>query len=260
LLPPATRLLLVERYIRETPIAEVAARMGLSSGAVEMRLQRGKLALRQVLANDLGAEAAAYGLVGAESNNWQETRIWCPVCGEHRLVGRFKPGQGELVLRCPGCCQGPDDAIWQADCPGLFEGVKGYKAAVSRQMKYSHDYFGQGLSNHAVVCARCNYPVPVQPEMLTDVLPAMRGSLGLRVKCARCGSTSSITHRGLVRCLPEVRRFWQEHPRIASLPEREIEAAGRPAIVTGFRSVRDGEQMDVVSLRDSFEVISISGT
>ena len=45
LLPEATRAVLVQRYIEDKPVAQVAERMGLSEGAVEMRLQRGKLAL-----------------------------------------------------------------------------------------------------------------------------------------------------------------------------------------------------------------------
>ncbi|MBI3971765.1 MAG: sigma-70 family RNA polymerase sigma factor [Chloroflexi bacterium] len=47
LLPPETRLVLVERLIEQIPQAEVALRLGLSEGAVEARLHRGKLALRR---------------------------------------------------------------------------------------------------------------------------------------------------------------------------------------------------------------------
>jgi RNA polymerase sigma factor (sigma-70 family) len=53
LLPPETREILVQKYVEECPQADVAARLGLTEGAVEARLQRGKLALRRVLTTDV---------------------------------------------------------------------------------------------------------------------------------------------------------------------------------------------------------------
>jgi RNA polymerase sigma-70 factor (ECF subfamily) len=61
LLPPETRAILVQRYVEESPYAEIAGRLGLSEDAVSTRLSRGKLQLRRVLAQDLAAEASDYG-------------------------------------------------------------------------------------------------------------------------------------------------------------------------------------------------------
>lgn len=49
LLPSASRDVLVRRYVDESPLAEIAGDLKLSEGAVAMRLQRGRLALQQVL-------------------------------------------------------------------------------------------------------------------------------------------------------------------------------------------------------------------
>src|SRR6185437_6882106 len=49
LLPAETRAVLIERYVLESPLAEVAARLGVQTSVAAMRLQRGKLALRRVL-------------------------------------------------------------------------------------------------------------------------------------------------------------------------------------------------------------------
>ncbi len=98
LLSADARELLVERYVRDAPYAEIATRLGLSEGQVEKRLQRGKLALRRVLTTDLLDDAAAYGL-SAEIDGWQGTRIWCPLCGRRRLEARFTRDR-ELWLRC----------------------------------------------------------------------------------------------------------------------------------------------------------------
>jgi hypothetical protein len=65
----------------------VALALGLSEGAVEARLHRGKLALRRLLTTELREDAAAYGLVAPERGAWQATRIWCLVCGQRRLWG-----------------------------------------------------------------------------------------------------------------------------------------------------------------------------
>lgn len=91
LLPAETRAALVERYIRESPQAEVARRLGLTEGAVEARLHRGKLALRRLLTTELSDEAVTYGLIQPRDVGWQTTRIWCPGCGKHRLEGMLQP-------------------------------------------------------------------------------------------------------------------------------------------------------------------------
>lgn len=62
-LAPETRAIVIARYIAESPHAEIAARLGMSTGAVKMRLKRGTLSLRRVLAAELGPAASAYGLV-----------------------------------------------------------------------------------------------------------------------------------------------------------------------------------------------------
>ncbi len=94
LLPADARAILMQKYVEESPHAEIAARLGVSEGAVAMRLQRGKLAFRRVLTTNLREEAAAYGIAGVDNDGWQATRIWCPNCGQQRLMSRFDRGSG----------------------------------------------------------------------------------------------------------------------------------------------------------------------
>jgi DNA-directed RNA polymerase specialized sigma24 family protein len=49
-LPAGTRAVLVARFVEQSAVGEIARRLDLSEGAVMMRLQRGKLTLRRVLA------------------------------------------------------------------------------------------------------------------------------------------------------------------------------------------------------------------
>ncbi len=79
LLPAGARDLLVERYTEDLPVAQIAARRDLSEGTAAVRLLRSKRALRRVLRNDLRGQALALGLIAPESDEWQATRIWCPL-------------------------------------------------------------------------------------------------------------------------------------------------------------------------------------
>ncbi len=44
-----------------------------------------------------------------------------------------------------------------------------------------------------------------------------------------------------------------------SLPPYEVETDGRPAIVTRFESVTEQARLEVVSARDSYEVLRVYG-
>ncbi len=50
------------------------------------------------------------------------------------------------------------------------------------------------------------------------------------------------------------------HPRLRKLPEREVEARGRPAIVTTFESVTGPARIDLVSARDTYETLAVHAT
>jgi RNA polymerase sigma-70 factor (ECF subfamily) len=99
LLPPETRAALIARYVEESPQAEIAARLGISEGAVAVRLHRGKLTRRRLLVSEFPDDAAAYGLIDS-AGDAQETRIWCPECGRHRLVKHRGTAPYEGRLSC----------------------------------------------------------------------------------------------------------------------------------------------------------------
>ena len=57
--------------------------------------------------------------------------------------------------------------------------------------------------------------------------------------------------------LPEGRSFQKEYPRIRQLPERELDAEGKPAIVTTFESLTNGERYAVVSAKETLRTLSV---
>ena len=255
LLPPATRRVLIETYIEESPQAEVAARLGVSEGAVAMRLQRGKLALRRILVTDLRDEAATYGLTPPDA--WMETRLWCPTCGTHRFVGGITRETGTLVLRCPSCVfSGVNMVPMERERP--LPGARPSGRALTRVMTWADGYFQQALTEGWAACCGCGQPAPLR-RWAGDHLPmAVRAARGVHIPCSACGCILDLLLPALALWRPEGRRFWHAHPRLRLLPERDVEADGRPAIVVGFASVTDAATLDIVADRETFRVLRIS--
>ncbi len=160
LLAPDTREVLVQRYVHESPHAEIGERLGLSEDAVSMRLARGKVVLRRLLASELREEAAAYGL--ADDDLWRETKIWCADCGARKLHARREAGA--IAFRCPGCTRIGPSSQYRLDNPSferLLGGVSRPTAILGRAAGWSREYFAGGAGSRAD-CTRCGSPVTVE--------------------------------------------------------------------------------------------------
>ena len=257
LLAPETRDILLHSYIHELPQAALAERLGLSEGALRVRLHRGKLALRRVLTTDLRHEASAYGLVNLETAEWQETRIWCPFCGERRLLSKIDAGSKGTIFRCPGPCLLPTCNIVNCDVLSLERPLTSQKALLSRLLLGCHTYYRQGLSSGHTTCGFCGSAVSVRTYAPLDLPGPLLEWYGLSIHCPACGhlDTTPLSHLSLD--LPETHQFWRAHPQMHLLPRREIEFAGRPALLISFQSRSDHARLDVISARDTFEVLRV---
>lgn len=256
LLPRETRRVLMEKYVEELPVGAIAERLGLSAGTVAVRLHRGRIALHRVLATDLRREAASYGLVAYEDDGWHETRIWCPLCGDRHLTGRFVASIGELALRCPDCTPAPDVYIAYAQLPELMRGIKSYKPALSRLLTWSDAYYRRRRHDRVLPCLFCGHPSLLRDGLPDDAPEIPQRISPLYVKCESCGQTASSAHAAIALCLPEGQRFWKAHPRMR-LQSSEVESAGSIAIVSSFASVTDSARFDVVTTRDTVEVVGV---
>jgi RNA polymerase sigma factor (sigma-70 family) len=252
-LPAETRQALVAKYIDGQPLAEVAARMGMSESALAARLHRGKRMLRRVLATELRDEAASYGLAPAEDDGWRETRIWCPACGARRFVGRLAPETDTFALRCPECY--PRDRIdfarWSGR--GLFRGLSSHGAALTRLSRSAHQFYHQSLSDGVAVCLRCG------ASAMMRCVRAQQSDFHLRVVCARCAATYAATLSGVLFCHPQTQSFWRDHPRMTTLPDRAIEYNGQRAALTSFVSRDGAARLDFVSDPLTFAIWRIDG-
>jgi hypothetical protein len=82
-------------------------------------------------------------------------------------------------------------------------------------------------------------------------------ALGVHVRCDDCRTISWSSLVGLAINLAKVRQFWQAHQRIAVLPTRHLDYGGCAALLTRFINVRGYEALDVVSTRDTLELLNI---
>jgi len=264
LLPPAARELLVRRYVDESPPAEIAGWLGLSEGAVAMRLQRGRRALQRVLRTDLREAAAEFNLVDdTEGGAWHATRIWCFYCGRHRLLGRLeRHADGVLFqLRCAAWCRGEGRYVSYSDGPALgalLGSVRSYKPALRRIMGWVDEYYrhGDAVKNTAA-CIGCGRDARVELTLPARVANGP-DKYGLHVHCAYCaGPPPHENLYGLAICTPQARRFWQSHPRIRVRPPRELEAEGRAALAIVFEQVNGAAELGVLVDRETFRCLRI---
>ncbi len=262
LLPPETRTVLVERYVKESSLNEIAARLHLNLGTVAMRIQRGKLAFQKVLTNEMQQELEPY-LLPATTIKPEQTRIWCPICGQQRLTGYINHAVGMLHLNCPLCMPGELD--WYMNMPiRLIGDVKGYGRAFARTLDWTHQFHQQYHVGQMVRCYACGELTPLREslrETLQETLqiPSWwhRPAFGWYYHCKACNDSFNIQIEGIVMSLPEIRQFFKEHKRIHQQPAREIEADGRAALLMTVESVTSKTQIDVMLARDTYQVLKI---
>lgn len=273
LLPEETRVVLVKRYVEESPLNTVASELGMNVSAVAMRLQRGKLALRRVLTTDLRHEIAPYAVESLESTQeqWEETPFYCFLCGKHRLLGIRRPDEGKLMLKCPGCNAGDDEVQSYNDVP-LLKGVKGFKPLVTRLRNWCGNFYWTGLREGAVPCDGCGRMLPVRivreddmPEWVREQNARTRWACPyperhICILCETCRASYRTVLEYLALELPEGRQFMQSHPRIRTLPTYEVETYGRRALVTRHESVTDNAILTVVADYETYRVLHVESS
>lgn len=261
LLPEESRALLVASYLQEKPLGVLARTMGLTEGTLRVRLHRGRLALRQVLATELREAAVEYGAAFPEDNGWRDSRIYCPFCGQHALRYRIDRATGEFSFLCAGEC--PGHAVvgtsWQ---PELVAKVQSPKSLVTRHCLYLAEDYRASLARGYKVCD-CGRQIPVQrwtPEMLrnADIPGASEDTpYGIHMPCPVCGGIDNATAWHLALDTEVAQRFWRRHPRMRALPMRQIERDGSPVIVTGFKDTTSQARLDILSDPQTYEVLRV---
>jgi RNA polymerase sigma factor (sigma-70 family) len=262
-LSPETREVLIARYIEESPLSELAQRLGTPTNTVAMRLQRGRLALRRVLTSEMASEALEYGLTNGDE--WEETSIWCLTCGNHRLRGLLRPAEAKLFLSCPQCNNINHTDLANTCEADLFHDLKRVKPALARVFGWIQRFYPTYLDTHQAPCLHCGSYVPLlllgslQETYNPEVIGLQHDDHGVYQFCQGCDTHNWTSLRGLALALPEGQRFMREHERIRELPEQEIEADGLATIVKRFESITDPARYEVVAARDTFQMLQVNG-
>ncbi len=259
LLPRETRDMLVARYLSEEAPREIALRFGLSEATLSVRLHRGRQALQQIFATTLREDAVIYGLIAEATETWQETRIWCPVCGEARLHGQLGGTPVHLQLRCTRCADSQGSFVDHVSYQGLLDGIKTFKAALNRVMVWGDPYYHRGVITGEILCQRCGRLAPLLTNRKTDARPAMLWKLGVHMECS-CNALNTSELAGMALFTPAGRNFWRVHPRIHLIPERYVETGARDTIVIGYKSVTGSATFDALYARDTLELIATNET
>lgn len=267
-LHPDARAALALRYLAGLPAAEVAARLGVGVNALDVRLSRARRELRGVLGGALRAEAAAFGLapevVTADDGaaGMRETRIWCPLCGDHRLLAWIDRASGEVHYFCPGCeppLGGQLGHIAGSRDPRLLEGVSSPKPILSRLLATLTEHYINGLAAGEVLCENCGRLARLVPHMPEEAPERLRDVPGLHKRCPYCGIVDVTDVGRLTLDLHATQRFWRAHPRIRLLPFGEVEAMGRPAVVVRFESADGAARHTAVWARETLDVLAVDG-
>lgn len=241
-LPVSTRMALLACYADDLPLSEVASTLQMTENAVAVRLHRGKLALRQLLASELSGDA---GLP-----MWQPTTIWCPYCGNQRLVMQAQSaGDESFWLRCPHCCS-PVGAYFMR-----------LQYQPQRNPIHVIDEFGRNLRqdlNDGMKCPFCGMAGRLNTTLSNGhVLQAGAWIVGRTCMCVPARCEMWLYHNEIALYTVEGLHFWRTHKRIRALPDQLIDINGVAAFLTRFESAVGRARLEVVTLRETCQVIQI---
>lgn len=260
LLPRDICTILIERYVHESSLAEIAALLETSPGSAAMRLHRGKIAFRRVLSTHFPQEIVHYVQQPLEKLTWGETNIWCTRCGRRHLRVRLPGSPRYLNFLCPAC-DIPDGTTGSIHCP-LSRSIKGYKRALQHSVKT----FQPESASETLPCPNCWQPLHFTTSF-AEALPAWcqhwRGAERseqdylLYACCTSCQLWMMLYAHSFLPGHPTIYRFWQQQQRIITLPAQEIEFAGRPAHLIRFESLTSAARIAAILARDRYEVLGV---
>lgn len=241
-LPPITREVLVQKYVENLRPKEIADRLGLNSGVVNVRMHRGKAMLRHFLLSD-DAYMDKLGLTVSEGS--EQTNIWCYLCGKSRLQGTVSIVQGmkRVTYECMnGCAQNPVVVAMGWGTKMLGES-KGYRRMLDSIIQKSTEMYLLGQKRGYIDCTRCGLPAPLTIDISK---PRSRPTAAMFRAPCNCGHIAWQYVSGLSMSFPQVQTFIQKHSRVRRMPAREVVCGGRRALLIRFESVLSSDSCECV--------------
>ncbi|HZS78903.1 MAG TPA: RNA polymerase sigma factor [Ktedonobacteraceae bacterium] len=244
-------------YLENVPQREVALQLGLTIGALELKLHRTRRRLRQLLNGELRAEAETFGLIDQEeSAGWRETRQWCWLCGKQRLRGileRATNGQSSMRLRCPDCSYRYNLDVTTAT---FLEGnTRSFRPAIKRALHEIGPFFSEMLNQQR--CVQCGSPVNIEVRAFGNgEMPYIPGRFYLYLQCPLCGiRATDIVSTFLSH--PKVLQFMLQHTRCISLPITHLRYSGQEALRSPIIDLDTGVQLIVIAHAETLRVLDV---
>jgi len=229
-------------YLADLPRREVAARLGLTLGALEARLHRSRAQLRLLLSGELRDEAEGLGLpLDADvAAGWRETREWCNFCGRRRLLGRFDPlpdGRVNFRLRCPACSRRFGGDVYSTGGMIPLAGQRAFRPALKRLIRRLKEHYALGsaraLADGWQPCPGCGRPAATRLIEPGGGIGAFADQVRLVIMCPRCGAivtpATFAAYWGDPAARPLALEFIEAHPRWQMEPDVIAEYDGQPA-------------------------------
>ena len=261
-LPASAREALELCYLAELPQREAALRLGVTIGALELRLHRARKQLRDLLSGALRPDAEAFGLLPGDepSTGWRESREWCNHCGRQRLRGIFEPmpnGRINFRLRCPSCSPGYVD---MHDTTGVVDlaGLHSFRPALKRMEQFCRPLYLGAWEGRQTFCMFCQKPVQ------TQLLPAQELESGflpdrfyIRLLCPEGHTSNAAVAYLLGFQQPQIRDFWIRHPRWVGEPNRLTEYAGQQALCLPMTDIASASRLTVFAHYPTLRILAM---
>lgn len=269
-LPASARQLVELSYLRNLPQRETAAQLGITQGALELRLHRIRRELKQVLSTELREDALAFGLPVSEEigSGWRESREWCNFCGRHRLLGVFEElvhGRVNFRLRCPACSPKFGGDIYSTGGLVPLAGTKSFHPALKRlisflKQHYAHDY-AAALQQGWHPCPSCHQPVPVELAPPGEAPGAFPSQWCIVFTCSTCGRIASpaafAAYWAHPTATPLALQFIEEHPRWIIEPDMATSYDGQSALQFRLADHTGGAQLSIYASTQTLHVLGV---
>jgi RNA polymerase sigma-70 factor (ECF subfamily) len=272
-LSQSTRELIELCYLAELPQREVAQRLDMSLGALELKLHRARRQLHQVLHGELRNDAQAFGLLlnEDEAMGWQEMRNLCWTCGKQRMRATFEQqpsGIRVFRVRCPDCSSryaadivhtGEFIPLGAAPSFHLIGTMRSFRPALKRTMldvaDYSATIFGQRR------CPVCQSIVQIDfidrntLESISNIAASPPPSVYLRIACPKC-KPYICEFSSVLFMNKDALTFVLERPRVRATPTTMDTYAGQDAFRSRLLDLASGERLTIMTHPQTLQIMA----
>ena len=269
-LPADARQVIELCYLENLSQREAAARLRLTNSALEARLHRTRMQLRQVLSGELRADAQAFGVALDEdiSAGWRETREWCNLCGHHRLRGTFEPlpdGRVNFRLRCPECSRRTGIDMYSTGGTVPLAGSHSFHPAFKRLIRSLKERYAQGYTQALVrgwqACPTCGSCAPLRVEPPGGTWPHFAQQFRLVLACPTCQTiimpAAFAASWADPTAQPVALRFIDEHPHWLMEPDVLTQYGEQPAIRFQLSDVSSAARLTILAHAETLEILTL---